>query len=158
VWHGGLLGTPNGGLLDSVRMAGYLLAIGEAIAGADPRQPHVMCQSTRELQLKEPLIAELNAQWKRAAHDIPMITVAGGRRWLPFGKSWLWNIIANHTIQNALGDQSNDGLVPEDRVNMNSLGISLPLYTHINDYPFYPELNHGNLVRNQQVEPFADDV
>src|SRR5205085_4771208 len=79
-----LLGTPNGGLLDDVRMAGYLLAVGEAIAGADPRQPHVMCQSARELLLEEPFIPELNAQWARAAYDIPMLTVAGGRRWLKF--------------------------------------------------------------------------
>lgn len=151
-----MLGTPNGGCFSHKKWLASLIEYGEYLSAVMPPASTPACKSAIELtkaDLPTPFLSLLNNYWENSSNCPPTISISGGRKYLEISKNNLRNFLANRALQRMMQGQENDGLVLENSVNLNSSVRIGPThqYTHFNNYPYYPDLNHSYLKDNQSL-------
>lgn len=151
-----MLGTPNFGTLRDQLLIDFLIDVGEFLSGPFPKA-RLACQSARELTLDDcnnpsnTFIHKLNAEWSTNLLKFPLLTISGGRNEILFSKNSILNYAINDHLQAIFNGRVNDGLVPEDSVVMPWYSLSDKCYNHLNYYPEYKNINHTNLIFNQDI-------
>ncbi|WP_213779929.1 alpha/beta fold hydrolase [Caballeronia sp. dw_276] len=149
------LGTPHSGTLGNSEILDYFLRWSEFVTEAVPGMTAKACLSAQELTSKDPapmLLDRLQLE-NPAACEIPVLTISGGKQWLEFGNNRLFNSAWNSKIQRLLSPGQNDGLVSETSSSLQAVGFMhcLPNNQHYCDYPEFSQINHSNLINNQDL-------
>lgn len=162
-WVRGLvmLGTPNDGVQTDVTLE-LFLRVAESVD--DAPLPFTRLKSNKSrLQLTkrdvkdtgEPAkyIEMLGRAWAELESRPRTLTISGAKNQLELSGNRILNSLLNGRIQKVMDKATNDGLVAETSVDMrwSVFTRTPPEYTHLNDYPEYPHLNHSNLVENEHL-------
>jgi hypothetical protein len=128
------------------------------LTGYNPYLRLPTCRSAMQLTCQDAdnLIAELNLLDIQQPHDVPILSVSGGQPFLEVGERWKANLTASVSIQRLLA-KPNDGLVPETSSDITQVLGSRPGLTHRNNYSEYANINHTELVRNQEIAQLLVD-
>lgn len=149
------LGTPHSGTLGNSEILDYFLKWSEFITEAVPSITAKSCLSAQELTSSDhaPVLLDRLQIGNPAAKDIPVLTISGGKPWLDFGSNMLFNSACNRKLQRLLSPGQNDGLVSETSSSLQSSMFThcLPSRLHFRDYPEFSQMNHSNLINNQDL-------
>lgn len=151
------LGTPHIGTLRGSRHLKLLARWGESVSRAMPGYDADSCISAAQLLGADksgavPLLDALQES-NSVLNRIPCLSISGGKRWLEFGRNRFKNAIANNRLQALLGNEDNDGLVPEGSSDVTKLPATCrgTSSQHENGYSEYSKINHSNLIANQSI-------
>ncbi len=152
------LGTPHAGTLLDSRTLGYLVKVGESLAGSGVlRGYHRSCKSAMQLMGKDAESSEdcLVAKMGRVAgglEKVQKLSISGGKRRLIVGKGKVANALMNNYLQKKLSPGENDGLVAEVSSDWSA---NFPVLTnsprHYTKYPEYENINHSFLINNHSI-------
>jgi pimeloyl-ACP methyl ester carboxylesterase len=153
-----LLGTPNKGISGGRQIVSYMLNWADWLTGPNPYARSVIhSRASQQLTLSDPnsLIELLNRDDRQAPLEMSILSVAGGRPFLEFGRSSnssYAGTFQNRVLQRLIGENPNDGLVEESSADITKvIGNPNGLMQHNNTYTDYLRINHTHLVHNQGV-------
>ncbi len=146
------LGTPHGGTLTNNTYLSYLVGWSEWLTEFSPYLRLPTCRTALQLTRKDPehLINVLNLRDIARPHQVPILSVSGGRPYIELGKGRVADFSANPYLQSKL-DSPNDGLVEELSSDLTRVVPNNPNFTHFRDYTDYKKTNHTYLVRNHAI-------
>lgn len=151
------MGTPHGGTLCGDSHLKLLVKWGESISRAMPGYVANTCVSAAQLigaddNGKGPLLDTLR-QENSVLTRIPCLSISGGKRWLEFGLNSVMTAVANNRLQKLMGNEDNDGLVPEKSSDITGLPETCrgAASSHDNSYSEYLKTNHSSLIANHQI-------